>query len=174
MNIFYLKKDEFLKTINLSELEKYSDNRKYNSQEKYIEHLLGLYLTKTIAQKFYHLENTDIETINSKPFFKNNNKLYCSISHSKNIILVAFDNKNIGVDVQFARNLNFEQILKRYNSNLEPTKDNFYKFWTKLEAGIKLGEPTFASFSTIIENEYYLSCASAQPIVYDFEIIKIK
>ena len=48
MEIYYLKKDEFLKSINREELEKFSDGRKYLSEEKYLEHLCGIFLTKYV------------------------------------------------------------------------------------------------------------------------------
>lgn len=158
MEIYYLKKDEFLKSINREELEKFSDGRKYLSEEKYLEHLCGLYLTKYVAKYYYDVKNPEIEYQNGKPFFKSK-EICFSISHSNNIVLAAFNNRNIGVDVEFMRPRDYQKIMKRYDCMDENiTKEGFYRFWTLHEAEIKLNSMVKSSYSAILEDEYMLTC----------------
>lgn len=172
MDIFYLKKSEFLENIDYKTLKTFSDNREFKSKEKEEEHLLGLFLTKFIAKHIYDIENTEIEIINKKPVFKNA-KLYFSISHSKDIVLVVFNNSNIGADIEYMENgKNFKLIMNRYGiKTSNPTAKEFYRFWTGREAEIKLGNSNIKSlFSEILENEYMLTCVSDNIFVSNFQI----
>ena len=90
MDIFYIRKNEFLSSVDKAALEKFSDGREYNSQDKKLEHLCGLFLTKFIAKNIYDVNNLEIEICNRKPFFVSR-EIFFSISHSKDIILVAFN-----------------------------------------------------------------------------------
>ncbi len=173
MEIFYFKKSEIYKILDFKSLEYFSDNRKYSSQEKYFEHLFGLFLVRFIAKNIYNVENTEIEIKNKKPCFKFSD-LNFSISHSQDIILCVFSKNNIGVDVEYIRNRDYAHILSRYGENIEnPTEEYFYKFWTKHEAVIKLGLPEKSLFSTKFENEYMLTCVSDAELVGDFCTRKI-
>ena len=60
MEIYFLRKNDFLKSVDLTTLEGYSDGRKYNCEEKRLEHLCGLFLTKFIAHYYYDVEDTTI------------------------------------------------------------------------------------------------------------------
>ena len=81
MEIYYLKKEEFLNSIDINSLKKFSDNREFSSEEKYLEHLCGLFLTKFIAKQVYNIKNTEIElknknkrwSITSSPASKSSN-----------------------------------------------------------------------------------------------------
>ena len=174
MEIFYLKKSEFLKSINRESLEYFSDDREYAFEEKYLEHLCGLFLTKFIAKHFYEIADLEIERVNNKPFFKNSN-IFFSISHSKDIVLVAFNNKNVGADIEYiAEGKDFHAIMKRYGQDVEnPTSAEFYRFWTLHEAEIKLNERIRSIFSTKLENDYMLSCVSGDVLVSTFCVKKL-
>lgn len=160
MDIYFLKKDEFFEKINLNSLEKFSDGRKYSSRDKYFEHLCGLFLVKFIAKNVYNLKDIDIEIIDKKPYFKTQEKFF-SISHSKNIILVAFSDKNVGVDIEYLENRDYKSILKRYNKDFKAaTLEDFYKFWTIYESKIKLNSQEKFSQTLKLGLEYILSCLS--------------
>ena len=172
MKIFYIEKDKFLQNIDIETLEQFSDGRVYKSQEKYIEHLCGLYLVKNVAKNFYNIENPEIEIKNSKPFLKNCN-LFFSISHSENIVAAAFHNKNIGFDIEKIKQRNYEEILERYDIKKDnPSLEDFYKFWTLHEAQIKLGNSYVSSFTIPFGKDYILSCVSDEVIISEFDIIK--
>lgn len=173
MEIYYLKKDEFLKSINREELEKFSDGRKYLSEEKYLEHLCGLYLIKYVAKYYYDVKNPEIEYQNGKPFFKSR-EICFSISHSNNIVLVAFNNRNIGVDVEYMRPRDYQKIMKRYDCMDENiTKEGFYRFWTLHEAEIKLGSKVKSSYSAMLEDAYMITCVSDDVLVINADIKEI-
>lgn len=173
MEVFYLNKTEFLKTINLDSLKNFSDEREYKSEEKLIEHLCGLFLTKFIAKNIYKLENTDIELVNKKPYFVCK-KLYFSISHSNEIVLVAFNKSDIGADIEYMQNRDFGRVMSRYGAatNCE-SKQDFYKFWTRHEAQIKLGAPQKSGITTFLNDEYAISCASDEVIISNLSIKEI-
>ena len=160
MNIYYLKKSEFLPNINNASLLSFSDGRKYSSVEKEIEHLCGIFLTKFIAKNVFDIKNTEIEITNKKPHFKTN-KIYFSISHSEDIVLVAFNITNIGADIEFMRDRNYHALLNRFGQkNKKITQKGFYRFWTFKEADFKLGEDSKSIFSKTIDKEYILTCVT--------------
>lgn len=173
MEIYYLKKKEFLTSIDTASLETFSDGRQYLSQDKYVEHLCGLFLTKFIAKHIYDINNPQIELCGGKPFFKNE-KIFFSISHSNDVVLVAFNNRNIGVDVEYMCERNYKGIMKRYGKVSDnPARTEFYKFWTVHEAEIKLNSEIKSLFSALLEKDYLFSCVSDDILVTDFCIKKL-
>lgn len=174
MEIFYVEKSEFIQNVSILDLEKYSDGREYQSKEKYIEHLCGLYLVKNIASKYYGVKSLEFEVLNSKPYFKNR-EIFFSISHSKNIVAVGFSKNDIGLDVEFKKQRDFQNIVAHYGIEISDLNaDKFYRFWTLHEAEIKLGKTPMSKFSVSLNEEYYLSCVSTVPMVSSFEIVKLR
>lgn len=139
MKIFYLDINEY--SADMDFLKSFGD-RKFLSEKKEMQHCYGRFLVKTAAKEFYKIEDTEIEIVNSKPRFKNS-ELNFSISHSNNIVMAAFDENPIGLDIEFMKERNFKEIFERYNyKSKNISKDVFYKFWTEYEAAIKLqGSP---------------------------------
>ena len=103
MQIYYINTDEY--NIKQEVLDKYK-TKKITSKEKEKQHLTGRYLLEKIAKEVYQIENTEIEIINKKPKFKNSD-INFSISHSKNIVLIAFDKNPVGADVEEMTERNF-------------------------------------------------------------------
>lgn len=175
MKIYYLKKDKFLNTVSRESLEKYSDKRVYGSEEKYLEHLCGIYLTKYVAHKFFNMSDTTIAYDNGKPYFTSG-KVCFSLSHSKNIVLAGFCEKNIGVDVEFMAPRNtdiYNKILERYSTPCKnPTTEDFYKLWTVHEAKIKLRSHPKSTVSMVLEQDYMLSCVTEDENINAIEILK--
>lgn len=170
MEIYYLKKENFLNSVNIESLEGFTDNREYKCREKYLEHLCGLFLTKFIAKNIYGLTNTDIQLDNNKPYFSSH-KINFSISHSKDIVLVVFNTKNIGADVEYMRPRDYKLIMSRYNKNVTNlTRQDFYRFWTVHEAEIKLGTTPKSIYSAFLNEDYVFSCVSDSVIVTKYEI----
>jgi len=174
MEIFYLKKSEFLPFINMESLKTFSDGRTFKSYEREIEHLCAIFLTKFIAKHIYDIKNPEIEICGKKPFFKKR-EIYFSISHSKDVVLVAFNNSNIGSDVEHMTDrTNYKEIMKRYGEESEtPSKTEFYRFWTIHEAEIKLNSNIRSLFSEILEKDYMFSCVSDNIFVSNFKIKKL-
>lgn len=174
MEIYYLRKSEFLQSVTRKSLETLSDGRKYGSEEKYLEHLCGIFLTKFIAKHIYDIKNLDIEYRNGKPFFQSN-KIFFSISHSNDIVLVAFNNKDIGVDVEYMCPRNYSAIMERYKqNNTNPARKEFYRFWTFHEAEIKLNKKIKSVFSTMLNDDYMLTCVSSDTLIVNCNIKQLR
>lgn len=173
MEIFYLRKAEFLNSIERESLESFSDGRAYESDDKHIEHLCGLFLTKFAAKHIYGVKKLNIILKGAKPIFEFSNMKF-SISHSHDIILVVFNNTNIGADLEYMRQRDYKNIMMRYDESIEnPTKEEFYRFWTSYEARIKLGAEPKAIFSTILDDEYMMSCVSDEVLVTNLCVKKL-
>lgn len=174
MDIFYLKKSEFIPFINQDSLQTFTDGRTFKCKEKEIEHLCGIFLAKFIAKHVYDIHNLDIEIRNKKPYFVSN-EIFFSISHSKDIVLVAFNNSDIGADVEYMKDgKNYKLIMNRYGHKVSnPSKKDFYRFWTVHEAEIKLNGDIKSLFSEIIEHDYMLTCVSDNIFVSNFCIKKL-
>ena len=173
MDIFYLKKSEFLPQIKEESLLSFSDGRTFNSKDKELEHLCGIFLTEFVAKNIFDINNNKIEIINKKPFFVSK-QMYFSISHSQDIVLVAFNSTNIGADVEYMKERDYKPVLKRYRQKIKnPSKEAFYRFWTLKEAEFKLNAETQSIFSKIIEQNYMLTCVADDILVSNFNIKKL-
>ncbi len=101
---------------------------------------------------------------------------YISVTHTKNILLVAYESFPIGIDCEFPR-----PISKHLIDRLQLNPDQPLKAWCQLEAWIKLDDkpshltekiPTDICFTSIdLKNTSICVCASYQAIE-TIEIIK--
>ena len=144
MKIFYIN----LKTNN--------NNRKRKLQSE-----IGRHLTKQVAREFYNVENTEIIVENNKPKFKHSNLCF-NISHSNNIIAVAFDENPLGLDIEYMKERDFRSLLKRYNIDSDD-KNLFYQFWTEYEASIKIQAKINQKICFKLLSDYMLSLFSSSP-----------
>ncbi len=151
MEIFYIDCKKF-------EMNKSND-------KKFIQRYFGRYIVFSVAKEVYKIPNPELETVNNKPKFKFSD-INFSISHSKDIVLAAFDKNPVGVDVEYMSERNFQKLGRRYNLN-NPTKERFYEFWTRYEAEFKLQMPPQKILTFPFFDEYMLSLAG------DFEDYKI-
>lgn len=162
MKIFYVNKDEFIKTHSKEEMSGYSDIDT-TTDKRFWEHSVGRYLVKNVAKTIYGIDNPEVVLSDSgKPVFKNSD-LFFSISHSNNIIIVCFDEVLCGIDIEFIKERNFERLSEYYDTEFT-TKDKFYKFWTHKEAVYKMGEDENYSRSFKFEDNYYLTVVSKNPV----------
>jgi len=85
------------------------------------------------------------KTENGKPYFENASELKFNISHSKDMIAVAFSNNEIGIDIEKLRKCN-TKIANRYfakaeidyiNCSVFNKNKRFFEIWTKKEAFLK-------------------------------------
>lgn len=127
--------------------------------KKELQSKLGRKLVKQIAKNFYKVENTEIIVEKHKPKFKNSDLCF-NISHSNNIIVIAFDKFPLGVDVEYMQERDFTRLSKRYNL-ANTTKENFYKFWTQYEAKIKIQAKIEQKICFELEQDYMLSIFSS-------------
>ncbi len=160
MKIFYIKIDEEI-------LNKYNRSELKNLQSK-----LGKYIVEYVGKTEYNLADTSVIEENDKPKFANSDVQF-SITHSKGIVLVAFDEYAIGVDIEYIKERDFENFLGHYGITATD-KIGFYKQWTELEAKIKLQENAEWIHSQEFENNYMLSLASTQKQPKLFSIKQLK
>ena len=118
--------------IYYSYIDKHYTDSPLTKREK--EQLLGRKIVLEVAKSVYGVED-EIVYEGKRPHFKNNG-IYFSISHSENLIVVAFDEEPVGIDVEFVKSRNFKKLAKRYNIKIE-TPTDFYKWWTAYEAKYK-------------------------------------
>ena len=141
MDIFYINSDTFLNNVDLNSLDYFLEGKSFKSEKQKRQFCLGRFLVKYIASVKFGVQNTELEIVNKKPKFIYSD-INFSISHSKNIVLAAFDSSPVGVDIEFIKPRKFAEIFKYYNLNVEnPSQEYFYRFWTEYEAGIKLQMP---------------------------------
>lgn len=96
---------------------------------------------------------------NGKPYFKNRPDFHFNISHSGNLIAVAFSSSPVGVDIEKLRDANLK-IAKRYFSSEEKdyvkNYQDFFYVWTRKEAYLKRTgtglRQSLSSFSVLDNN----------------------
>lgn len=118
----------------------------YVSKEKSYEMLFH------ILSAYYSIEATDKDLligVHGKPSIKG--APYFNISHTDGLVMIAFSSSEVGIDVEFIKDRNYELVAKRAFPEIEPKSlKDFYLFWTKKESVIKyLGESGYASISKI-------------------------
>ena len=157
MDIFYLFIDKYFK-----------DEKKRDK-----EHKAGRYLVEYVAKNVYGIRNSEIEIIKEKPKFKYSDIKF-SISHSKNIAAVCFDDSEVGFDIEYIKPRDFLSISQRMNFKLEEnTLENFYKCWTKYEAEFKLGQMAIYTLSNVFLDEYIISVASGSKKKFQLNINRL-
>ncbi len=162
MELFYINSQEFLHTHGLDFLKDYAEGRNFKSEKRFIEFTLGRFLVKTVCKKFYEINDDEIIINNSKPEFKSG-KIHFSISHSSEIIMAAFDKKPCGLDLEIIKPRDFKAISARYDKFIE-TAEEFYSFWTALEAEIKLQNSVKGKFTTKFQDKFMLTVVSSDVI----------
>lgn len=124
-------------------MDVYIINKEKNKVEvKYI-------LKKIINNKF----NVNIENVNinynkyGKPYLSSFKSIKFNISHSGKYIVYAFDDDEVGIDIEQIKKINYQNICKRFfhkkeNNYIKSFKKNkqlynFYKIWTIKESYVK-------------------------------------
>lgn len=112
-------------------------------QDKKRTYMSYLLLKKLADKSGYNLNNIQIvRDKNGKPHTKNN-EFYFNIAHSGNIVVVAIDDEEIGVDIEYIRPFDLRIAEKFFNDQVEtisnsPQSDiEFTKQWTIFEASLK-------------------------------------
>lgn len=161
MNIYYINSDEFLKKYDTNFLRQYVGGQEFKSLKRFIQHSIGRYIVKTVGENVYRIKPPKIIIENNKPKFQNNN-INFSITHCGKYIAVAFDKNECGLDIEEIKSRDLEPLSKRYGKDFS-TLEDFYIFWTKYEAEIKLQKTAKWSHSEIFQNNYVLTAVTAIP-----------
>jgi 4'-phosphopantetheinyl transferase len=121
-----------------------SEIKSYKFIQDRIRKIIGrMLLNKALSSSHYSLEDIDKNQF-GKPFIKD----WCSfsISHSRDIVALAFDDDklNIGIDIEFHSNVSVQDFSGQLHPNeldlvhkLPNTLNTFYSIWTRKEALLK-------------------------------------
>lgn len=144
VKIYYLNSETF-KTDGLLS---FSEGREFKSEKRLRQFCLGRFLIKHVLCSDYGVEAPEIGIKNEKPYLVNGD-VYFSLSHSKNIVMAAFAPFEVGLDIEYMKGRDFDAIYRYLERKSErPDPDNFYRFWTKYEAEIKLQSEPVSWFCT--------------------------
>lgn len=161
MDIYYINSDEFLKKYDTNFLRQYVGGQEFKSLKRFIQHSIGRYIVKTVGENVYRIKSPQIIIENNKPKFQNSN-INFSITHCGKYIAVAFDKNECGLDIEEIKSRDLEPLSKRYGKDFS-TLEDFYIFWTKYEAEIKLQKTAKWSHSEIFQNNYVLTAVTTIP-----------
>lgn len=160
MKIYYINTDTFLKNIDIESLFFFSKEENFKSEKRKLEFSLDRFLLFYVAKYIYGKTYPEVLIKHSKPYFKDL-KIHFSISHSKNIVLICFDEYENGVDIEFIKDRNFTNLFKYYNiTDIPANKFNFYRFWTEYEAKVKLKSERKSSLTGLFLQNFMLSVTS--------------
>lgn len=124
-------------------------NVSFNSENKYYN--AEYYLIKRGLHKYFNIDKFKIMyTENGKPYLDNN--IYLSISHDKDIVVVALSNVRVGIDIQYYRKLDIDK-LNNMNKLLNISSNIITNFSIK-EAILKLNGDVFKNINKYDVNDY--------------------
>lgn len=111
-----------------------------NENDKNLSLLAGYLLHQEIGE----LDKSIVFNKHGKGYIKDRDDLFFSLSHSKDFVLLAISDHEVGCDIEYMKEPNLD-IAKRffvkeeYDSILasKNQKETFYKYWTIKEAYLK-------------------------------------
>lgn len=165
INVFFIDTDKFLENIDKTSLDYFLENNTFKSEKRRLQYSLGRFLVKFVLKNYYNMPAAEIIVKNKKPCLKDNDSVKFSISHSDNIILAAFCNNDIGADIEFMKDRDFNRLLDYYKVKYSKKSDNkefFYDFWTKYEAEIKLQQKALSFITMKFMKNYMLSLSFSE------------
>ena len=149
---------EYLENFNTSDFDKtfeiMDDERKravlrYKNENDRRRSVLGEFLARNGISKLCNIPNNEIRfarTESGKPFSTNASAFF-SISHSKELVVCAIDEKEIGVDVELIRDIDLsitkiacterDKEFIFQPDDKEEQIDRFFTIWTAKEAYFK-------------------------------------
>lgn len=161
--------------IEISNAEKVKEETLKQFQKKEISdeakwkiHCLSYLLVDKFLEEVYGIESREVVFDEGKPILIDGGKHF-SISHSEDLIAIAFSDSNCGVDIEKIKLREFTKISERMGFEAE-TLGEFYQEWTKYEALYKLGKDIeYGSVANFDLDDYALTAVSEDPCE-EFEI----
>ena len=133
-----------------------------SDEEKLKVHCLSYLLVDKFLEEVYGIESREIVFEDGKPILIDGGKHF-SISHSEDLIAIAFSESNCGVDIEKVKLREFKKIAERMKFEAE-TLGEFYEEWTKYEALYKLGKNIeYGSIASFDLEDYTLTAVSEDP-----------
>ena len=143
-------------TLKLFEKKKISDETKWKT------HCLAYLLVDKFLEEVYGIKSREIVFESGKPILIDGGKHF-SISHSHDLIAIAFSDSNCGVDIEKIKLREFKKIAEKMKFEAE-TLGEFYQEWTKYEALYKLGKNIeYGSIANFDLDDYALTAVSEDP-----------
>ena len=119
-------------------------------------------LVDKFLDEIYGIESREIVFDEGKPVLIDGGKHF-SISHSEDLIALAFSDTNCGVDIEKIKLREFKNIAERMKFEAN-TLGEFYEEWTKYEALYKLGKNVeYGSIANFDLDDYALAAVSEDP-----------
>ena len=142
-------------------LKKYQ-KKDISHAEKCKIHCLAYLLVDKFLDEIYGIQNREIIFENGKPILSDGGKHF-SISHSEDLIAIAFSDSNCGIDIEKIKLREFTSIAERMGFEAN-TLGEFYEEWTKYEALYKLNKnQNYGSIANYDLDEYMLTATSEDP-----------
>ena len=136
--------------------------KEITDEEKWKSHCLSYLLVDKFLDEVYGIKSREIVFEEGKPILIDGGKHF-SISHSKDLIALAFSDSNCGVDIEKIELREFKKIAERMKFEAE-TLGEFYEEWTKYEAMYKLGKNIdYGSIACFDLENYALTAVSEDP-----------
>lgn len=154
------------------------DCKNYNTRD-----LSYKFLLYALQQKFPKITPTILRTEFGKPFVSNIPDCHFSISHSGNFLVLAIHCKQVGIDIQKIKPINYK-IVNRffsqdeiYNFSLisnDKKSSYFFDLWTLKESfvkccGLGFSNMTFNKFSIILDDKITLKANNQSDFNYTFD-----
>lgn len=160
MDIFIIETSNSEK-VKFETLKQYQ-KKEISNEEKLKIHCLSYLLVDKFLDEVYGIKSREIVFDEGKPVLIDGGKHF-SISHSGDLIALAFSDSNCGVDIEKIKLREFKNISERMGFKAE-TLGEFYEEWTKYEALYKLGKDiSYGSVANFDLEEYALSAVSEDP-----------
>lgn len=155
--------------VDICNIEKVQDDtlklyqkKDFSDENKRKIHCLAYLLVDKFLEEVYGIESREIIFEDGKPVLIDGGKHF-SISHSEDLIAIAFSDTNCGVDIEKIKLREFGKISERMNFEAE-TLGEFYQEWTKYEALYKLGKDIeYGSVANFDLDDYALTAVSEDP-----------
>lgn len=126
-------------------------NVSFNIKNKYYN--AEYYLIKKGLYKYFNIDKFKIMyTKNGKPYL--NNGIYLSISHDREIVVVALSNVPVGIDIQYYRKLN-NNVLTNIKKLLN-IKSNIITNFSIKEAILKLNGDILKNINNYDISDYHV------------------
>lgn len=109
-------------------------------------------IIREILLREYNITNYEIKyTENGKPYIEGN-EVYFSISHDEDLLLIVFDDRPVGADIQFYRKINSD-LKKVLVIDSDDSKEIINNFSAR-EAVIKLVGKRLCNINEVNINDY--------------------
>ena len=134
----------------------------FSNEEKRMIHCFSYLLVDKFLDEIYGIKSREIVFDEGKPVLIDGGKHF-SISHSEDLIALAFSDTNCGVDIEKIKLREFKNIAERMKFEAN-TLGEFYEEWTKYEALYKLGKNVeYGSIANFDLDDYALTAVSEDP-----------